>query len=665
MSHQVARIRHLLLRTAVVFLTVLEMASGVANAGVRQLLFGSGLRDTEAELARLDQQIRNLPEPGAANSTDSLGFHSEGFFRPDGPYPITVDLQQVHAVDMIVLVSARTLVANSGTWGYGFPVRFRIELATREDFRDKKLVADETNRDYDGQQRYPYIVQFPSMPARYVRLTVTCHWKRTEQLWLTALSEMMVFSGQRNVALQKKVLCQECRRSNRWSPEALVDGVTPIGLPGNVVPSPSNGYHSKIASRPDSLKWVQVDLGSSLPIEEVHLIPSYPVDWLDPAGFGFPVRYRVDVSDDAAFRSYRTIYENGRGGLPPGNNEVILSGKGLSGRFVRVTTLELYESAPRRFVFALSEVLVISGGRVVSIGRPVTALDEMNFAPRPLWSKQFLTDGYSSERQLIPSSDWIRQIDLRHRLEQERRALQVRREREIGQSMERANWMLGALAVTGLLAALMIWYLGWRAREQQATAIRSRVARDLHDEVGSNLAAVIHLSGALEAEVEDPSLRAELGHIRQVARETSDALRDVVWMLQNRRSSPADLAQHMEDIAKRMLKGRNVEVRWTQPAATASLRFDIRRNVLLAFREILSNVIQHSDARNVKVWMSTENGKIRFRVVDDGRGFDPDGSSLGWGLRNLRKRAEELRGAVRVESAFGEGSSVEFEAPLR
>jgi signal transduction histidine kinase len=225
--------------------------------------------------------------------------------------------------------------------------------------------------------------------------------------------------------------------------------------------------------------------------------------------------------------------------------------------------------------------------------------------------------------------------------------------------------MVGALAVIGLMVASLVWYLGWRAREREATVIRTRLARDLHDEVGSNLAAVIQLSGALEAEVDDSSVRAELGHIRQVARETSDALRDMVWMLHNRRSSATDLAKQMEDVAKRMLKGRNVEVLLTNPAATVSVQLETRRNVLLAFREILSNVIQHSDARNVKVWMSAEHGKIRFRVVDDGRGFVPDDSSFGWGLRNLRKRAEEMRGAVRVESELGQGSMVEFEAPLR
>jgi hypothetical protein len=427
MSCQVARIRHVLLHAALVCIAALPFVQGAANAGIREFLFGSGLRDTEAQLARLDEQISRLPEPGAANSTSSLGFHSEGFFRPDDPYPITVDLQQIHSLDMIVLVSSRALVANSATWGYGFPVRFRIEVATQEDFRDKRLVADETGRDYEGHQAYPYVVQFPSTPARYVRLTVTRHWKRTDQLWLTALAEMMAFSGQRNVALHKPVLHRDSRRATRWSPDALVDGITPIGLPGSTVQSPSNGYHSAIATRPDSLKWVQVDLGSTLPVDEIHLVPTYPVDWLDTAGFGFPVLYRVDLSTDAAFRSYHTIYRNKPGDLPPGNNEVVLPGKGLAGRYVRVTAFKLYQSAPRRFVFALSELLVTSGGRVVSFGRPVTALDAMTFAPRPLWSPRFLTDGFSSERQLIPLADWIRQLALRHRLEQERRNLQVRR----------------------------------------------------------------------------------------------------------------------------------------------------------------------------------------------------------------------------------------------
>ncbi len=71
-------------------------------------------------------------------------------------------------------------------------------------------------------------------------------------------------------------------------------------------PSPSNGYHSAIYPAPEATAWVQVDLGRSVPIEEIRLVPARPVDFPDTPGFGFPHRFRVEVSDDPGFAAGRT-----------------------------------------------------------------------------------------------------------------------------------------------------------------------------------------------------------------------------------------------------------------------------------------------------------------------------------------------------------------------
>ncbi len=628
-------------------------------------LLRSELKEIESELANVERRLSELPEAGSANSSGSLGLHSTSFTNADERFEVLLDLQSVYSVDAIALVPARAWIGNNAAHGYGFPVRFRLEIARTADFKDARVVADETARDLPPPRMYPYVADFAPAEARFVRLTVSRHWQRGPKLWVTALGEMIVLSGPRNVALRKTIIVNGARRSIRWNPEYLVDGITPMGIPGNTNVSESNGYHSAIASTANQPKWVQVDLGASLPVEEVRIIPTYPLDWID-TGFGFPLRFRVDLSARADLADAVTVFDSGSRPYPsPGINPVVIDVGGRPGRFVRVTAVELYASAADRYVFALAELQVMSGGRYVSTGCPVSAKDSFEFPGRPLWATAFLTDGYSSERELLPVNVWIRQLAERSRLETARQSLQARRQREIGRSVERMKWLLGTFAMAGLLAAVGIWFWGWRARQRELQSIRSRIARDLHDEVGSNLAAVIHLSGALESETADPQVSAELSHIRQVARETSDALRDMVWMLHHSNSSVSDLAGQMEDIAKRTLKGRNVKVRFVHEDGPAQVQLEVRRNVLLAFREVLSNVIQHSGAQNVKVDMQTANGRIRFRVEDDGSGFDTMVSSVGWGLRNLQRRADAVNGEVRVKSAAGVGSVVEFEVPLR
>src|SRR5260370_39233505 len=75
-------------------------------------------------------------------------------------------------------------------------------------------------------------------------------------------------------------------------------------------PSPTNGWHSAVSATPDVEKWVQVDLGKSLPLDEIRLIPARPTDFPDTPGFGFPVRFRVDVSDDATFAKRLTVADH-------------------------------------------------------------------------------------------------------------------------------------------------------------------------------------------------------------------------------------------------------------------------------------------------------------------------------------------------------------------
>ena len=164
--------------------------------------------------------------------------------------------------------------------------------------------------------------------------------------------------------------------------------------------SPSYGYHSALSSTPDAVKWVQVDLGQSVEIDRVWLLPCHDSFNDIGAGFGFPVRFKVEVSDDPEFRAgvklawirydatFMADYPN------PGLTAFSTGGSkddGIAGRYVRVTVTRL---APRRddYMFALAELRVLDrAGRNVALGRPVTALDAVESGER--WRPANLTDG--------------------------------------------------------------------------------------------------------------------------------------------------------------------------------------------------------------------------------------------------------------------------------
>jgi hypothetical protein len=175
--------------------------------------------------------------------------------------------------------------------------------------------------------------------------------------------------------------------------EALVE---PTPLPGILPPkaSPSNGYHSGIEAQPDVTKWVQIDLGSELPIDEVVLIPARPTDFKDTPGFGFPVRFQVELSTPT---TKSTISDQTATDFPnPGNTPYVAHGKGKATRYVRITATRLWKRTDD-YVFALGEVHIISRGVDVAAGKTVTALDTIE-AGR--WSTRFLNDGFDSRKAL-------------------------------------------------------------------------------------------------------------------------------------------------------------------------------------------------------------------------------------------------------------------------
>ncbi len=156
---------------------------------------------------------------------------------------------------------------------------------------------------------------------------------------------------------------------------------------------PEHGYHSAISPTQDAVKWVQVDLGSSVAIDRVVLRPCFDDFNKIGAGFGFPVRFKVEASDDAQFRSGVVAVADRTAAdfANPGTAPQIFKGTGTTARFIRVSATKL---APRQndFILALAEVEVFAAaGENVAAKATVNALDSIEAPPR--WRKANLTDG--------------------------------------------------------------------------------------------------------------------------------------------------------------------------------------------------------------------------------------------------------------------------------
>jgi mono/diheme cytochrome c family protein len=202
--------------------------------------------------------------------------------------------------------------------------------------------------------------------------------------------------------------------------EGLRKKIAAVVLPPTEA-SKTNGYHSHILPTPDHTRWVQVDLGAVVAIDEVWLTPARPVDFRDTPGFGFPARFRVEASDEPTFRAPRVVADHTSADFAnPGDAPVIVEAKGAEARYVRVTATRLWKR-DEDFIFALAELSVLAGGKNRAAGRPVASLDSIEAG---LWGRKHLVDGFDS-RVRLPDSGPYRE---RAKLQQELRGASSRRD---------------------------------------------------------------------------------------------------------------------------------------------------------------------------------------------------------------------------------------------
>ena len=211
-------------------------------------------------------------------------------------------------------------------------------------------------------------------------------------------------------------------------------------------------------------------------------------------------------------------------------------------------------------------------------------------------------------------------------------------------------------------AAILLVFVGVYeirlASERRLARVRLRIASDLHDEVGSNLGSIALLSEMI------PGSSEEAEEIRRVSIETVGSLRDIVWFLDPACDKMDELVLRMKDTAGMLL--RNVPFDFLVEGETDSIRpaLNFRRNVVPIFKEVLHNITKHAKARHVEIRLHTNAHEFQMQISDDGVGFDEAQVRCGNGLKNLRRRAEELGGEVAWETEPGRGSRVIVTVPI-
>ncbi len=230
-------------------------------------------------------------------------------------------------------------------------------------------------------------------------------------------------------------------------------------------------------------------------------------------------------------------------------------------------------------------------------------------------------------------------------------------------------WFICLAAVVFFGLVWMIFHYRLRQRLEKE-AIRHRIARDLHDEVGSSLSAISILSASTLHGVQKDLDAARFGNIGDKARAALDSISDIVWSVNPENDSMEKALARMGAYASEMLENVGTELRFEVGAGVESLTLPMekRKDFYLIFKEAVHNCAKYARAKRVVVALRKEGNTLIMSVKDDGVGFEisnAEAKNLGGnGLRNMQSRAAALGGRLEVVSAPGAGTEVRLVLPL-
>ncbi len=235
----------------------------------------------------------------------------------------------------------------------------------------------------------------------------------------------------------------------------------------------------------------------------------------------------------------------------------------------------------------------------------------------------------------------------------------------------RTFWFYILIVITILAGA----YIFYRYRIRQILKLqemRNKIARDLHDDIGSTLGSINLYSqianAKLNGEIGAEEIKSILEKIESSSSEIIDKTSDVVWAAKASNDTVKNLVMRMEAYAASLLgtAGISFQINFDESLAETKLGMTERKNIFLIYKEAIHNIIKYSQATEVIISINKKSKRLRIQITDNGQGLPASFNSLsknslgGNGIKNMNARAEEMKGRFKIESKFNKGTTVEL-----
>lgn len=656
--------RPVILIAMVVWALTCALPSSALDAGALAVdLEDLSLTELETRLREIDKSLQELASLSLRGGVGSIGYRSAAHATAENREWIQIDLQDEVPIDLIGLVPTIWRDPKFGFQPDAFPEAFVIRAGTMADSTGQVIAEFDMAGTETGLA--PFMIDAKGVKASWVRIETTRLSRRSfDNLYVLQLAEIVVFSGQENVALLRPLVTSsnEQTAAGAWDNRYLVDGFMPY-LMDSAKGEKSTAYVTGVGQVPV----LTIDLGAAYPISHIHLHTVEQSDTVPQAYFGdlgLPRHMRIegstrpDFSDSVVMLDYRRDSINDTGPI------IMRPIPDIHCRYVRFTAMDSIKDAYTHYSqerIGFAEIELLSDNRNVALGAAVNSTIDITATDRKLTA---LTDGNNLYGNILSVRDWLQQLAYRHELESERPVVLVELNHRYSRQKANLQLMTRLALLLGIAIAFTI-LIDRNIRMKQATRIKERFAADLHDELGANLHTLGLLSDLAKDAVEDRDELLELLDRTRVFTERSGMAARYCTNMLEAKGICEDLVDEMQRTTKRLLADLDYELTFEGEDILSQIRPQRRIDLFLFYKEALTNIIKHSRATRVEAHIKAEPKTIYMSITDNGHGMPSSGVGGNEIPPSLKRRTRLLRAKVSVESPSSGGTRIQLKLKRR
>ena len=221
------------------------------------------------------------------------------------------------------------------------------------------------------------------------------------------------------------------------------------------------------------------------------------------------------------------------------------------------------------------------------------------------------------------------------------------------------NYLFLVLILFSILSFFI--YKNYSTRQKlKLQTLRNKIASDLHDDVGSTLSSISILSQLVHQQSKEAI--PMLDTIGESSRKMLDAMADIVWTINPENDNFEKIILRMRSFAYEMLGAKKIDFEFIadEHVGNTKLLMEVRKNLYLVFKEAVNNMVKYSNAEKAFFSIKGDKQSLSMLIQDNGKGFDLDQANEGNGLKNMKKRAQEIGAKLLIDSFPGKGTTVQL-----